>query len=471
MRRARVIAVAALAAAVLAVAGIVLAGDDRYRVQFRLENAAGLKDGSPVMIGGVKVGVVELSIDEEADEVVVELAIDGDHAPVGKDARASVVAQNLLGHKGVELRPGDTSDPAPDGHRFDPSRLTETTDLDQVLSALDGDTRARLAIFVNEAGAAFSGRRADFNRLLRDLAPALRDGTALLDELGDQNRTLARLVEASDRFVAELTDHRGDLTRMVERFADTATAVAERRADLRETLREAPGTLAELRTFMAELGKLTGPLQTTAKDLREAAGPLAATLDELEPFRRAAAPALRSAGDLAPDLRRLASQVTPVLEKAKPAVAELETTASEDLPPVGRIIDRSLYNILATVENWARAIQFRDGLGHVFRGEATVSLDLIVSAVERLKRLDGLLGPASRDRGDGRAEEPGRRPDEGGRAPADRESRGSSPASPGPDGSAPSSLPAPEPARTEGENGPAGLGAHVQRLLDFLLGG
>ena len=40
---------------------------------------------------------------------------------------------------------------------------------------------------------------------------------------------------------------------------------------------------------------------------------------------------------------------------------------------MGDTLNGSIDNLLALLDNWAHAIQFRDGIGHVFRGEATLS--------------------------------------------------------------------------------------------------
>lgn len=402
-RRTAPVALAVAAAALLAV--LVLGGGDPYTLEARMANAVGVKDGAPVTIGGVRVGTVDLQLDEERDQVRMRLEIDDDHAPLGRDTRARVVAQNLLGQKQIELLPDTKGPAAPSGMQLR-TPVAETTDLDQLLNVLDADTRARLAIFVNEAGAAFTGRRADFHRLLQDLAPALSDGRDLLAELDDQNDTLERLVASSDRFVSDVTRKRGDMTRMVERFADTSTTVAARRGELRETLSRAPGTLRELRTFLAELRKTTGPLRTTAQHLTRSAAPLDQTLAQLEPFRRAATPALATARRIAPSVTSTATKLTPVLRQARGTVAELRTTAEKDLPGITDITDRSINNVMAVVENWARAIQFRDGMGHVFRGEASVGMDLLVSAVERLSGAN-----AERQRKARRKQAAGRKPD------------------------------------------------------------
>ena len=74
-----------------------------------------------------------------------------------------------------------------------------------------------------------------------------------------------------------------------------------------------------------------------------------------------------------------------MLRRARPAIAQASTLA-EALPPVSDTLDKSADNVIAILENWSRAIQFRDQLGHVFRGEASFSPDLILSMVDRLTK-------------------------------------------------------------------------------------
>jgi hypothetical protein len=74
---------------------------------------------------------------------------------------------------------------------------------------------------------------------------------------------------------------------------------------------------------------------------------------------------------------------TPVLQHATPVVGDL-ADFSADLQPVSATVDKSVDNVLAVLQNWARAIQFRDGLSHVFRGEASVTPDLIDGLVNEL---------------------------------------------------------------------------------------
>lgn len=359
-------------------------GPAPYELTLVLDNAGGLRSGSPVVVGGVNVGEVELSVDEETRKVRADIAIKPEDGPMGKDVTGTIVAQNLLGQKQLELDPGNQDDPAPSGMEIESAKVTTAADLDQLLGVLDDDTRTRLAIFINEAGAAFTGRRADFNQLLEDLQPALGGATDLLDELGRDNLALRNLLATSDRYVAEVTRERRGLTELVDKVGGTAATVSIKRAELRETLADAPAALTTLRGFLGELEETTVPLAPAARQLSASAQPLRAALDQLEPFTDAAEPALTVATDVAPPLTQLAERVTPVLQRAQPALSALRYTTTQRLPGVSSTLDGSIDNIVSVLENWSRAIQYRDGLSHIFRGEGSFAPDAAFSAISRL---------------------------------------------------------------------------------------
>jgi phospholipid/cholesterol/gamma-HCH transport system substrate-binding protein len=382
----RRIAFGALAAIAVVVAVIVATGgDDSYRLRLDLANASGLKTGSPVVISGVTRGKVELHLKRD-DRIEAELKIDKSVAPVGRDAKVAVTAANFLGQKRVEITRGaSTANPAPSGFLVPAGNITTPTDLDQVLDVLDADTRTRATILLNELGTAVVGRRFDINQLLGEFPQGFVDATAVLRQLRSDNHSLRDLVTHADGFVREATTRRADLVRMVKVLGRTSETVSARRAELRATLARAPRTLRTLQAFLGDLESTTRPLAPAARAIADAAPALSGTLAQVEPFTAAAKPTLSQARAGAPRLTQLGDKATPVVKKALPAVTSLATLAG-DLPPVAKTLDNSADNIIAILENWSRAIQFRDGLGHVFRGEAGYSTDLLTTMMDRLIR-------------------------------------------------------------------------------------
>jgi ABC-type transporter Mla subunit MlaD len=373
----------AVGAAIVAVLVIALTGGSSpYVLHVRLADAAGLQQRSPVMIGGVTAGTITLHLGAN-DQVIADLDINRSQAPVGKDASVAIAAINFLGQKEAEITRGNASDPAPSGYTVPSAHVTVGTDLDQVLDVLDPSTRARLAVLIDETGTALTGRRADFSSLLEQLPPSIQDANSLLSQLVGDNHTLADLVTSSDQFVSQVTTQRSQLGRMIGTVGQTAVSVEGSRAQLAQTLARAPGTLRTLQTFLAKLQATAVPLGPAAQKISTTAAPLRATLAQVSPFQQAAQPTLSAATAVAPELTQLANQATPVVKQANPVVSSLATFTAA-LGPVSGILNKSVDNLLAIVDNWSRAIEFRDGLSHVFRGEGAVSADSLTSIINRL---------------------------------------------------------------------------------------
>jgi phospholipid/cholesterol/gamma-HCH transport system substrate-binding protein len=370
--------IVALVALVVVVA---LSGSNPYRLTLLMNDTSGVSTGVQVRIGGVPVGKVTSLGVNRAGLVRVGLEIARDRGPVGRDATASIQSLNLLGQKTVVLDKGDVADPLPSGGVIPLNRVSVSTDLDQVLNVLDPDTRARLDLMLDETAAAVAGRRNDITQLLGYLPPDVRKATQLLDELVANNDTLEDLVTSSDTFVSTVTAKRSNLVRMVRGFGDAATTFAQRRTQLAQTIAAAPPMLAELQKFLGKLDGLTVPLGPAAQDIQATAPVLDETLAQLAPFRQAADPVLAKAGAVAPLLTSLATGATPVLQKAEPT-AQLLTEFSNALTPISDILNHSANNIISTADNWGRAVEVRDKLGHLFRGEASLSpsyLDAILA--------------------------------------------------------------------------------------------
>jgi phospholipid/cholesterol/gamma-HCH transport system substrate-binding protein len=392
------LALALLAATATAIVlTVLLSGHGRapYRLVIRLADASGIRAGSPVALGGVQAGTVSAVDLGARDRVVLHLDIDRRYAPVGRDVTAGLETTDLLGQKRVELVRGNQADPAPSGYVIPTSGVTVSTDLDQVLAVLDPGTRARLAILLNESGAALTGRGQDFNHFLAELPRDASDATTLLNQLVSGNDTLRSVLQNTNKFVSEAAARRSDIRRVVSTVGRTAGVIDTRQNELRQTLAGAPTTLLTLRRFLARLHGATMPLGPAARQIVAAAPPLVQTLDRLEAFNQAADPTLNTATAIAPELSRLALGVTPVLRAANQPLLSVTQLSTQALPTIGDTLAHSVDNLLGVVDNWGgHAISLRDGLSHIFRGEPSLTTDVVTEAIRRLLTRNG--SPASR---------------------------------------------------------------------------
>ena len=377
--RARRIATTALGlAAFLAVLAVISSQPKPYKVRFQLNTANGLRKGSPVKVGGVTVGTIKSFKIGPGDYPIAEANLDAKKAHVGRGASARIVTTNLLGSKVLELIPGQGR--LPSGTLIPRARISTPVDLDQVLDVLGPDTRSRLAVLINEAGAAVTGRKMDFNQALDLLPQDLHAGTRLLDQVVTDNHSLRDAVAASSQFVSRVAQERAQLSRLVGSAGQTMQAVATQHQALSETLTRAPGTLQSLQRFLGDLRTTTQPLGPAARAITATAPGLTSTLAQLGPFQRAADPALQQAIKAAPALMRLGDQATPVIRHANPTLGSLATFSTQ-LAPLSRTLNLSIDDTLGLIEGWARAIQDRDGVGHMFHGKATIGPDFFRALV------------------------------------------------------------------------------------------
>lgn len=188
-----------------------------YRVRAVFSTAAQLVPGDDVTLNGVRVGKIE-SVGPMNGGAEATFMVHQQYAPLYRDAHAMVKAKNLLGETYVELTRGSAgSGPMPDGGVIDINNTLTPVELDQVLNALDKDTRSRLVLLVNNLGQAVTGRGADMNASAADLkqvatslstiAHTLAGNSAHLDSLiSSLRKVLETLAAWHTQFRALITD-------------------------------------------------------------------------------------------------------------------------------------------------------------------------------------------------------------------------------------------------------------------------
>jgi phospholipid/cholesterol/gamma-HCH transport system substrate-binding protein len=359
--------------------------ESTFRVQVNLPEATGLREGTLVRVAGAVVGKIGRLRLGAQDAVIADLDLTKGVKAVGSDASVKIETANLLGESVLELDPGHPGQmPAPANFTIPAGRVSSNVQLDQVLDVLDAPTRARLAVLINEAGYALTGRGGDFAALLSALPSSLDASTSMLDELVSDNRTLGLAVAHSDRFITQFAQQGHQLTRMVDVTGQTMGTFAARQRELGQTLTRAPGTLQTLQRFLEDLRQTTTPLGPAAAAITATAPQLSDTLAALQRFRTAAAPALHQATVVAPALTRLADQATPVLAAAAPTLASGASLFGQSPAVMSAFDHGGIDDLLGFMEGWARAIQTRDGISHVFRGRVLIGADAMNHLLESL---------------------------------------------------------------------------------------
>jgi phospholipid/cholesterol/gamma-HCH transport system substrate-binding protein len=233
-----------------------------------------LDSNASVELAGIEIGSVD-GLELRQGRALVQLSVDRTYANLlHADTSALIRPHGLLGPRYVELDGGSHGRLA-DGATIPISRVHVTTDLDQVLNALQPDVRQSLQTLIVELGAASSGRGQDLNTTLESLGDSIDDLATVTDTLRRRDQDLAGTVVDSERLSrdlqsapidAQLRDTNQVLNGLVQvdgsigdGIDHTANSLQEldvvldgNSGNLARTLDEAPATVTRLRAVLSE---------------------------------------------------------------------------------------------------------------------------------------------------------------------------------------------------------------------------
>ncbi len=299
----RLLTIAAVLIAVIAVAVLLFAGGDGgYRVTAYFQSSGALIKGNAVRVGGQQIGTVTDVRLSDNGQAAVQMRIDR-FAPLRFGTTATIRSPSLPGvaNRFVALSLAPRSERAiPDGGTIPSYRTTSAVELDELFDTLDARTRRNLQRIVHGSARTLEGKVPQAGAALDYLAPALHNSDAVVAELIRSRTELRGLVRDTADVVGTLAERRAELTDLVTDSNAVATTVAERDTALKQTLDLLPPTLRQA--------------NSTFVDLR-------ATLDDLSLVVDAAKPATR---DLAPFL----AVVRPLAHDARPVVSDLSRIVS-----------------------------------------------------------------------------------------------------------------------------------------------
>ena len=176
------------------------------------------------------------------------------------------------------------------------------------------------------------------------------------------------------RSCSPLAAKREHIGNFINEAAVTASATAERRADLEAQFQKLPGFLRELRATMIELNDFNLASTPVLSDLSDAAPDLTRINTALGPFADAGTVSFKSLGKAAeeagPDL--VASQ--PVLKDVEQLANNLGPVAKNLAKLLGSLRERGGYrNLTRLIYNLGGAINGFDSYGHFLRAALPVN--------------------------------------------------------------------------------------------------
>src|SRR3954453_14625190 len=219
-----------------------------YEVKAAFLSANNLKKASPVRIAGVEVGKVTKieRASKGANGAVVTMQIQDKGRPLHDDATFKIRPRIFLeGNFFVDVTPGHGGQEVPKDHVFPVNQTATPVQFDQVLTALQSDTREDLKTLLRQYAAALKGRGAKgFNASIKYWKPAYRD-SAIVSEalLGENEHDLSGYVNHAGGFAGAIDRNPQRLKDLITNFRQTANAFARENTNLEAGIAELPPIL------------------------------------------------------------------------------------------------------------------------------------------------------------------------------------------------------------------------------------
>jgi phospholipid/cholesterol/gamma-HCH transport system substrate-binding protein len=285
-----------------------------YQLNAVFNSALNIKPKSPVRVAGVDVGQVT-KLRREGNTGVVTMEINSRGLPIHSDATVKIRPRIFLeGNWFVELRPGSPS--ASTLHSGATLPITQTANpvqLDQVLDALNSDTRQNLQDFLIGYGEGLTKKPnaeedAEQDPLVRGVngaqainkayqhGPVPLKGASIVNEAttGTEQHDLSKLVAGIGKVAAALNVHEQQLGELIVNLNNFFHSFAVESTAVRETVAELPSSLASINRGFSALNASFPPTRAFAHDIlpgvRATNATVAATLPWIEQVRLSLAP-------------------------------------------------------------------------------------------------------------------------------------------------------------------------------------
>jgi phospholipid/cholesterol/gamma-HCH transport system substrate-binding protein len=372
---ARVIAVAALVAAIALAALALFGGSSSYTVHAVFDNAGQLVPGNEVRVGGQPIGTItDIDLDDDANAVVT-MKIDEDLAPLHDGTTATIRATSLSGiaNRYISLKPGPNSgQKIDDGGRLGVDDTSAPVDLDVLFNTLDPKTREGLRNLVRGSGDWYDGKAQQARESTKYFAPWLSTSSDLTSELTLDQAVFSRFIKDGAATLTAIASRRDDLSALVSNTNQAMAAIGDESTALQQALTLLPGTLRKANTTFVNLRSTLDDLQRLVDESKPATKQLAPFFQKLRPLIRDARPTIRDLSQLISkpgsgnDLTELTA-AQPRLAKITSNVFPRAIRALNESQPVLEYARQYTPDIAGWITKFAEVAGYYDANGHYAR--------------------------------------------------------------------------------------------------------
>ena len=295
-----------------------------YTVKLVLTDAQAVQpgQGQTVRTAGVEIGQVG-KVELEDGRAVVSMDLESKYKGyIKEDATALLRTKTGLKDVFIEVDPGDGK-AIPENGRIPSQNSAPDIDPDEVLAALDTDTRDYLKLLVSGAGKGLKGRGSDLQETFARLGPLNRDLAKVTKSVARRKDNLKDLIHNYGLLVEELGTKDREIVRLVRASNAVFEAFGSQDQQISAFVSKLPGSLEQTRDTLTKVDALGGELGPALEALRPPFRKLDTANREVLPLVREAAPIIKN------QIRPFARRAGPFTEDLGLAARDLSAAAPD----------------------------------------------------------------------------------------------------------------------------------------------
>ena len=379
------------------------------KAEFSTAQAVTPGQGQTVDIAGVAVGEIQ-NVQLKNGRALVTMNIREKYDTIYPDATMLLRPKTGLKDMVISMDPGNPSSgkKLKNGATIPVNQTLPDVNIDEILAALDTDTRAYLRLLLGGAGQGLRDNTDDLSSTLRRFAPTSRDIAKITSQLKQRRVNIQRTVHNFQLLANALGDKDDQLAQLVDSTNAVFRAFADEDSNIQATLAQLPPTLTDTQVTLRKLTTLGNTLGPTLQALRPGARALGPSLAATRPALREATPIIRD------QIRPFTIAALPTVQALQPAandLAALTPDLSTSFDVLNYALNELAYNPPGNADEgylfwflWANhagnaVFSTQDAHGSIRRGQFLVSctsasvLASVSNVNPTLKTLTDLLNP------------------------------------------------------------------------------
>ena len=316
--------------------------DKPYIVKAELDDAQAVQpgQGQTVRSAGVELGQIG-KVTLKDGKALVEMQLEPKYKGfIKRDATALLRTRTGLKDMFIEVDPGHGKT-VPEGGTIPVENTAPDIDPDEILSALDADTRDYLKLLISGAGKGLKGHGSDLQETFARLGPTTRDLGRLNTAVARRRKDLKNLITRYGSLTTEVGSNDRDIVRLVRSSNQVFDALASDNPQISSAVAKLPNALNTTKTTLSKVDTFSQRLKPTLESLRPPIRKLDSANRSVLPLVREATPEIR---DQIRPFTRVATPFTRDLGTASGRVAKAAPDLTMSLNKLNRLFNIGAFN-------------------------------------------------------------------------------------------------------------------------------